>query len=436
MNKKILSLAIPNIISNITVPLLSIVDLALMGHLDSEVYIGAISLGGVLFNFIYWAFNFLRMGTSGLTGQAYGAQNHRKVNHILYQSLLVSSIIALSLIVLQVPIEWISFRLLEGSDAVKDTAKIYFRIRIWAAPATLGLYALNGWLVGMKNAKIPMIVAILVNIANIILNSIFVLLLHYTSDGVAFATVISQYIGFLVTIILIRKDFSEWIQWNSIAHYLNWTDLKRFFSLNRDIFIRTLCIIMVFTFFTSKSAGVDNKVLAANTLLLQFMMFFSFFMDGFAYAGESLSANYFGAKEATQFKQLLKNLFVWGIGLAISFSFVYGFFAKNILSLLTNNSEIIEIAMDYAVWVIVVPLLSFPAYIWDAIYIGVTASKGMRNTMLLSTIILFFPLWFLTRSYLHNHALWLAMVAFLFGRGFFQSLLAKRIVFKRIEEIS
>lgn len=193
---------------------------------------------------------------------------------------------------------------------------------------------------------------------------------------------------------------------------------------------------MVFTFFTSKSAGVDNKVLAANTLLLQFMMFFSFFMDGFAYAGESLSANYFGAKEATQFKQLLKNLFVWGIGLAISFSFVYGFFAKNILSLLTNNSEIIEIAMEYAVWVVFVPLLSFPAYIWDAIYIGVTASKGMRNTMLLSTLILFFPLWFLTRSYLHNHALWLAMVAFLFGRGFFQSLLAKRIVFKRIEEIS
>ncbi|QZT36460.1 MATE family efflux transporter [Halosquirtibacter xylanolyticus] len=435
MNKKILRLAIPNIISNITVPLLSLVDLALMGHLDSDIYIGAISLGGVLFNFIYWAFNFLRMGTSGLTGQAYGAGDKWKVNHLFYQSLLVSLIIALSLILLQSPIEWMSFGILEGSDAVKESAKVYFRIRIWAAPATLGLYALNGWLVGMKNAKIPMMVAILVNIVNILLNSFFVLVLKMTSDGVALATVISQFVGFTVTGVMIYRAFPDRISWHNLRYYLNVDDLKKFFTLNRDIFIRTLCIILVFTFFTSKSAGVDNQILAANTLLLQFMMFFSFFMDGFAYAGESLSANYYGARDKSSFRNLLKLLFVWGVGLAGLFTVVYAFAGETILRLLTNNREVIEVANQYMWWVILVPILSFPAYIWDAIYIGVTSSKGMRNTMILATLVLFFPMWFIFKPYLGNHALWLAMVAFMFGRGFFQTVLAKKEIFRKIDAI-
>ncbi|QZE13497.1 MATE family efflux transporter [Halosquirtibacter laminarini] len=435
MNRKILSLAIPNIISNITVPLLSLVDLALMGHLDSDIYIGAISLGGVLFNFIYWAFNFLRMGTSGLTGQAYGANDHKRVNHLLYQSLLVSLMIAVSLIVLQRPIEWLSFNLLEGSQEVKDSARIYFQIRIWAAPATLGLYALNGWLVGMKNAKISMIVAILVNIVNIVLNSLFVLVLGLTSDGVALATVISQYVGLIVTAVLIYRNFNAWIGWTHLKSYLDLGDLKRFFSLNKDIFIRTLCIIIVFTFFTSKSAGVNDQVLAANTLLLQFMMFFSFFMDGFAFAGESLSANLYGAKKVESFYKLLKLLFLWGICLSILFSLVYGLLGKSILSILTNNNEVIGVASDYIGWVVLVPVLSFSAYIWDAIYIGVTSSKAMKDTMLMSTLLLFFPVWYFCKPWFGNHALWFAMISFMFGRGLFQTIWSKKAVFSKLRTL-
>lgn len=432
MNRKILNLAVPNIISNITVPLLGLVDMALMGHLGSEIYIGAISLGGVIFNFLYWMFAFLRMGTSGFTAQAIGRKDRSESELILGRSFALALIFGVLLIVLQIPIEWLSFRILGGSEEVKKLASQYFYIRIWAAPATIGLYSLNGWFIGMQNARIPMIVAIIINVANIIFSVFFVFVLGMKSEGVALGTVLSQYMGLLLSLWFIHKKFASPFTRLSRKQILDIKALRIFMKVNRDIFIRTLCIIGVFTFFTSKSAGMNDTILAVNSLLLQFLMFFSFFMDGFAYAGEALAGKYFGAGSKSKLKKVSQLLFLWGITLGVVFSLIYFFAGNQIVAVLTNQTSVREAAKPFIWWTALIPLTGFAAFIWDGIYIGATASKGMRNTMLAATFFLFIPIFILFQHSLGNDALWLAMILFLFGRGLFQTFLARRAVFNQL----
>lgn len=430
MNKSILRLAIPNIISNVTIPLLGLVDLALMGHLDSDIYIGAVSLGTVIFNFIYWGFNFLRMGTSGLTAQSYGEKNPKENFTILVRALLISTLISLLIIAFQVPIDWISFKLINGSPDVESLAREYFRIRIWAAPATLGLYALNGWFLGMQNAKATMITSIAANVFNIALSFLFVMVLHYNVAGVAWGTVLAQYLGIVVGIGLFFKSYRGLIQhwdWQSV---IDTKALKKFFKVNSDIFIRTFCIIFVFTFFTSKSASINDHILAVNSLLIQFLLFFSFFIDGFAFAGEALSGRYMGEQSRPSFLKLTRYLFYWGGTLALLFSLLYFFGNRAILQIMTNQPELIETAMDFKYWVIVTPLLSFASFIWDGVYIGATASKEMRNTMIAASMFVFLPTYFLLEPIMGNHALWLSMVLFMLSRGVFQTILFPRVLRK------
>ncbi|GET29998.1 MATE family efflux transporter [Prolixibacter sp. SD074] len=432
MNRKILDLAVPNIISNITVPLLGLVDMALMGHLGSSVYIGAISLGGVIFNFLYWMFAFLRMGTSGFTAQATGRKDRNESELILGRSFVLALFFGVLLIILQIPIEWISFRILGGSEEVKQLASQYFFIRIWAAPATIGLYSLTGWFIGMQNARIPMIVAIIINIANIIFSVFFVFVLGMKSAGVAMGTVLSQYMGLLLSLWFIHKKFGSPFSYLSRKQVLEVKALRIFMRVNRDIFIRTLCIIGVFTFFTSKSAAMNNTVLAVNSLLLQFFMFFSFFMDGFAYAGEALAGKYFGAGSKSKLKKVSRLLFLWGISLGILFSLIYFLAGNQIIALLTDQASLREAARPFIWWTALVPISGFAAFIWDGIYIGATASKGMRNSMLAATFLLFIPVFIIFQHQLGNNALWLAMILFLFGRGLFQTFLAQRAIFSRM----
>ncbi|GET20019.1 MATE family efflux transporter [Prolixibacter denitrificans] len=432
MNRKILDLAIPNIVSNITVPLLGLVDMTLMGHLGSAVYIGAISLGGVIFNFLYWMFAFLRMGTSGFTAQATGRKDWKESELILGRSFALALFFGVMLIILQVPIEWVSFRILGGSEEVKQLASQYFYIRIWAAPATIGLYSLNGWFIGMQNAKVPMTVAIIINVANIIFSLLFVFAFGMKSDGVALGTVLSQYMGLFLSLWFARKKFGAPLSRLSKNQVLDIKALRIFMLVNSDIFIRTLCIIGVFTFFTSKSAGMNNTVLAVNSLLLQFFMFFSFFMDGFAYAGEALAGKYFGAGSRAKLKKVTQLLFLWGTSLGVTFSLIYLLAGNQIVSLLTDQVSIREAARPFIWWTALVPISGFAAFIWDGVYIGATASKGMRNSMLAATFLLFVPGFLLFKNSMGNDALWLAMILFVFGRGLFQTILAKRAIFKRI----
>lgn len=428
MNQKILRLAIPNIVSNITIPLLGLVDLALMGHLDSEVYIGAIALGGVIFNFIYWGFSFLRMSTSGFTAQAYGEKDNAKSINILARALLVVAAASILILTLQTPIAWASFKIIGGSADVETLARNYFSIRVWGAPAALSLFVFSGWFLGMQNARFPMIIAIAVNVVNIILSVIFVFALNMNSNGVALGTAISQYVGLAIALILFNKKYSELLRDISRKAITDVKLLVEFFKVNTDIFIRTFCIILVFTFFTSKSASINDTVLAVNSLLIQLLLFFSFFIDGFAYAGEALVGKYIGSNSISKLRKVVKLLFIWGSGLALAFTLLYLPGVNVILKLLTSQTEVIESAQTFLPWVIMVPLASFASFIWDGIYIGATASKAMRNTLLISTFVFFAPVYYFLNPILGNHALWLGMLLFMFMRGVVQTILYKRAI--------
>jgi MATE family multidrug resistance protein len=432
MNREILRLSIPNIVSNITVPLLGLVDLALMGHLKSEVYIGAIALGGVIFNFIYWGFGFLRMSTSGFTAQAFGKKNKTETITVLARALAVAIFTGLAILALQLPIAWAGFNLIGGSEEVKTLAREYFLIRIWAAPAALSLFVFSGWFLGMQNARYPMIIAISANVANILLSVLFVFGLNMKSDGVALGTALSQYIGLILAIFLFLKKYRELIPYVNSKLVFNLKRLTEFFRVNSDIFIRSFCIILVFTFFTSESANTNDTILAVNSLLIQMLLFFSFFIDGFAFAGEALVGKFFGARQKSALKKVVKLLFVWGTGLAIGFTLIYLFGMNFILKMLTSQDTLIKNAQPYIFWVVLIPLASFSSFIWDGIYIGATASAAMRNTLLGATLLVFAPVYYFLNPVWENHALWLAMVLFMFARGIIQTFLFKTSVFARI----
>ena len=438
MNKQILKLAIPNVISNITIPLLGMVDLAILGRLESEVYIGGIAIGGMIFNFIYWGFGFLRMGTSGFTAQAYGARDMKESMNTLYRATLVALAGAFVVILLQKPIALFSFWAINGSAEIESLAAQYFYIRIWAAPATLGLYALTGWFLGMQNAKAPMVIAILINVLNVGLNIWFVFGLGMRSDGVALGTVIAQYSGLILGLWIFFRYYQNGVKsekrkvksgirynWFDIVE---WRALRRFFVVNKDIFIRTLCLIFTFSFFTAKSASENDTILAVNTLLLQFLFFFSYLIDGFAYAAEALVGRYVGARDPVNLKKSIRKLFLWGLVVSIPFTLAYAVAGNKILLILTNNHQLITLAHEYIWWVILIPLLTFPAFIWDGIYIGAPAAKEMRNTLLIATIIVFIPAYFISRIYIGNHGLWLAMILFMLARGAIMTVWAKRVV--------
>ncbi len=417
MNRQIVRLALPNIITNITVPLLGIVDLALMGHLDDPVYIGAIALGSTVFNIIYSSFSFLRMGSSGMTSQAYGAAKKEEVSLVLQRSLLLGIALAIAIILLQYPIQWVAFQLLDGNQHVKLLARQYFYIRILAAPATLGLYAFYGWYLGVQNAIIPMILAIVVNVVNIALNFVFVYWFGMKSDGVAWASVIAQYSGLLLAGIFFYARYKQYHIRFSLGRIIETRSLKRFFGVNSDIFIRTIMLWFVLAFFTSRSARSGNNILAVNTLLFQLFYFFSYFADGFAYAAEALTGKAKGARKLDEVKAVIKGVFRWGWVIALAFTFIYGFGLNQIMKLLSDNQLILNMAKPYYVWIVIMPLISIAAFNWDGIFIGATASRAMRNVSIIVSLLVFLPAYYLTYTAWGNHGLWFAFDLFMLIRG-------------------
>lgn len=438
MNRKILDLAVPNIISNISVPLLGIADMALMGHLESDDYIGAIALGSLIFNFIYWGLGFLRMGTSGFTAQAWGRRDLEETILVFSRAFFIAMSVSLLLLVLRSPIEWLSFTLLKGETPVEELAASYYRIRLWAAPAALGQFALLGFFLGMQNARLPMVVLVSTNVINLACNFFFVLHLEMGSDGVALGTVIAQYSGLLIALLFMRRYFRRLFSHWSLKATLHWQRMKNFLGVNSDIFLRTMCLVAVFTIFTARSASSDTlteggqTILAVNSLLMQFFMFFSFLIDGFAHASEALTGKFIGAKDRSSLKQVIRLLFLWGGVIALFFTLLYLLAGPLIFRGLTNNPEVISNARPYFPWVIAVPLVSFAAFIWDGIYIGATAGKEMRNAMLISTLLIFFPVYFLAGRFMGNHGLWLAFILFMLARGLTMQAYSRRAVFSRI----
>ena len=427
MHRRILQLSIPNILSNLSVPLLGMVDTALMGRMESEIYLGAIALGSVVFNFIYWGFGFLRMGTTGITAQAFGKGDETESISVLARALIIAGMGSLALIVVQSPIESLGFGLIEGEENVKNLAREYFRIRIYAAPATIGLYAFHGWFLGMQNARYPMWLTIIVNILNIGFNVAFVYGWGMKSDGVALGTVLAQYGGLLLAIGLFMYRYGGLRKKLNLAQIRDTQALRHFFGVNADIFVRTMCLIFVFAFFTSKSSGISTIVLAANQILLQLFSLLSFGVDGFAFAAESLVGLYKGEGNTQKLKEVIRKLLYWGVGLGVLFSAIYGIAGSFFLALFTDQEAVLVEAKQYLFWMMLIPLAGSFAFMWDGVFIGATATRAMRNTMLVATFMVFLPAYYLTYSTWGNHGLWLAMLVFMIFRAVSLGALVPRL---------
>jgi len=404
------------ILSNISTPLLGLVDTAVLGHLNSADYLAAVALGGLIFSFIFWGFGFLRMGTSGLTAQSFGENNKREINAVLGRALIVALMISFLLLLLRPYIASMSFNLLQSSVIVERYALQYFEIRILSAPATLCLYALMGWFLGQQKVKIPLLVVITSNLINIGLDLLFVYHLNMQVEGVALATVIAEYIGLAIALIvairIVKKDKTPGY-WGELS---NMSQFKAMLVINSHIFVRTWCVIFAFAFFTAQASKLGGVILAANTVLLNFQTFMAYALDGFAHAAEALVGKAIGAKNRVMLKQAIATSGLWSFVIAVVFSLIYFVFGQEIINTLTSLQNVRLIAYDYLPWLIIMPLVSFLCYLLDGVFIGAMLSKQMRNTMLFSLFGVFLPVWYHTQ-YMGNEGLWLAITVFMLARS-------------------
>jgi len=418
INKEILGLAVPNIISNISIPLLSTVDTALMGYLSAS-HIGAVGLGAMLFNFIYWNFGFLRMGTTGLTAQAFGAAKDDQIINTLIRASLLAILLAVLIVILHRPLGAASAYLLNVNDSQYQMVITYFTIRIAAAPATMLIYGFKGWFFGMQNAIYPLIMTVGVNVINIAISAYLVIYLSWEIEGVAWGTVAAQYFGLLIALGLFVLRYNHLLKHITWKQVLRIDEIKEFFRVNKDLFLRTVCLTLAFGFFYSQSSKGGELILAANIILQQFLNWMSYGVDGFAHASESLVGKYKGAKQDAKVKLAIKYSFFWGGGLAILYGLVYLIFGHRFLRLFSSDPEVIDFTSGYLLWIVFLPLVAFMSYIWDGIFVGLSASRHMRNSMFIALVIYILSYYFLIQV-MDVHALWLALFIFLLSRALVQ----------------
>lgn len=419
MNREILRLAIPNIISNISIPLLSTVDTALMGRMSPD-HLGAVGLGSMIFNFIYWNFGFLRMGTTGIAAQAFGKKDERRIIHTLIRAATIALILALLLLLLQTLIGRASFYMLNVEPRQQEFIAEYFYIRIWAAPATLLLYAFLGWFFGMQNAIYPLIITVTVNLINIGGNFYFIYVHGMEVDGVAWATVLAQYVGLFMAVGLFFYRYSDYIPKVEQKLVYRWEQTKQFLLINSDIFIRTVCLTIGFAFFYSKSSQYGPEILAVNVVLQQLVSWISYGIDGFAFATESLVGKYKGANDMKRLSLSIKLNFAWSLVLVFFYVAVFYIYEEKIIRLFTDIEEVIEVSHRYYKWVLLFPVVGFACYIWDGVFVGLTASKAMRNSMAVA-LVCYISSYFLLEPYYGNDGLWISLLIFLAARGLVQT---------------
>lgn len=418
-DRQILQIALPSIVSNITVPLLGMIDVAIVGHMGSPVYIGAVAVGSMIFNLVYWLFGFLRMGSSGMTSQALGRKDLTEVTRILVRSVVIALGISLLLVVLQMPMKWAAFALIGPTEDVAPFASTYFNIVIWGAPASLALFSLMGWFIGMQNTRFPMFISIMQNVVNILASLTLVYGFGMKIEGVALGTVIAQYAGFIVAIALLLKYYGRLFPYYRGERLFK--DISAFFHVNSDIFLRTLCLVTVNLYFTSAGARSGAVILSVNTVMMQLYLFFSYFMDGFAYAGEALGGKTYGAKNRVAFSETLRRLWMWMLIVTTVYTLLYIIGGRWIFSILTDEPQVIAASDEYLWWTWLVPAAGSVAFIWDGIFIGITATRGMLVSSFISALC-FFGLYLLTEPLWGNHGLWLAMIVYLAMRGVLQTI--------------
>lgn len=416
--REILSIALPAIVANISTPLLSLVDVAITGHLGSADYLAAIALGGTIFNSLYWIFNFLRAGTVGITAQAYGADNGREQSLALFRGLTLSVVLSVVLLIFQDVLADTILDFMDAAEPSRTLARRYFKILIWGAPAVLATYAVSGWFLGVQNSKAQMIVSIATNLINIAASLFFVMGLHWKIDAVATGTLIAQYAGVAIALAIAFKKYHPQVP--ALRDILDPEKLGTFFRINFDIFLRTLCLVAVTMWFTHAGAEQGTDILAGNALLLQLFMLFSFFVDGFAFAAEALVGKFVGRNDVLQLNATIRRLMTIAFAFAVSFSILYLFAGESILALLADSPTVLASAKDFLPWAAIVPLCGFAAFIWDGVYIGLIRTRAMLFALAIAAAV-FFAVYF-SAHIGTNNTLWLAFNAYLLTRGVAQTL--------------
>lgn len=433
MNRRILKLAIPSIFANITVPLVGMVDIAVAGRLGSAAAIGAIAIGTMLFDLLYWNFGFLRVGTGGLTAQSYGRRCFRDSIKYMTQGLTVSLSSALIILAIQYLFILVAFEFIDCSPEVAELSKQYFFIRVWAAPATLSLFVFKGWFIGMQNTVSPMAIDVVVNLVNVVASIYLGLYTGMGFAGIALGTVIAQYSGLLLAVALFVIYYKKLFHYFDIKAALHLQDLKAFFKLNGNLFFRSLCFMLIYSGFTALAARYGDVQLAVSSIMMKLLMLFSYFVDGFAYAGEALAGKYIGAKDRTQLVRAVKLLFVWSAIIGVISTVAYAVGGEWMVRLMTTEPEVITGTRPYLFWLILMPIISCAAFMWDGIYIGATASVAIRNSMIWACVA-FYVVYFIFRGYEQSiQVLWYAYFAHLIARTLYLSLVAKREVFNKCQ---
>ncbi len=415
-NKNIWRIAAPMILSNISVPLLGMVDTGVTGHLENAAYLGAVAVGSTIFGFLYTGVNFLRMGTTGIAAQQFGANDFDGLRVSLGQALIVALTIAAILLVLHVPIGAAAISLIGPDPAVAGFADQYFSIRIWSAPATLANFALLGWFLGLQNARVPLIVVLVINVTNIVLDLVLVVVVGMKVDGVAIASVIAEFTGLAVGLGFVVRELNRhsghWI----ISKLTTPREYTAFFGINAHLFVRTMALVFTLTFITAQGARLSGLILAANAILMNFQNLLAFALDGFAHAAEALVGKAVGEKDRAALQRSVVLALRWSLIVAVGFSAFFWLVGPMLVALLTDLPDIRTTTLRYLPWLIVSPLIAVWSYLYDGVFVGATLAREMRNIMLISAFVIFIPAWYVLQ-FLGNDGLWLSFMLFLASRG-------------------
>jgi len=415
------------ILSNISVPLLGMVDTGVVGHLENATYLGAVAIGGTIFGFLYTGMNFLRMGTTGIAAQRYGANDNDGLRVSLGQAMLVAQLIALVLIALQVPIGRFALNLIGGQPDVQASAYEYFSIRIWSAPGTLANFVMVGWFLGLQNARVPLLIFLTINTTNIVLDLLFVIGLGMKVDGVALASVIAEYTALLVALGFAARELRRREGHWPFTRLLNIKAYAAYFSVNANLFVRTMALVFSFAFVTAQGARLGGLVLAANAVLMNLQNLTAFGLDGFAHAAEALVGKAVGQQRRDTLEKSVRLCLKWSLIFAAGFFALYALVGPLFIRLMTDLPDVREAAMRFLPWLVVSPLVSVWSFLYDGVYVGATRVRAMRNIMIFSTLVIFLPAWYLLQG-LGNHGLWLAFMLFMASRGLGMHLGYKRHV--------
>lgn len=415
MNKEILRIAVPAMLANITIPLVGLVDVAIAGHIADAAAIAGIAVATTIFDLLYWGFGFLRVGTGGMTAQAYGANDRRSCAEVFVQSSVIALGGALVIWVIQWPFSEMVLHFMGCDAATENFAREYFWIRVWAAPATLMLMTLKGWFIGMQDTVVPMISDLTVNLINMGLSYWFAVNCGMGVRGVALGTLVAQYTGLAVTVLLMVRKHSYVLPSVSIRECIEWAKVKRLFVLNSNIFVRSICFMVVYVGFTKLTTLYGTTEIALGAIVMKIFMLFSYMVDGFAYAGEALTGRFIGARDKGSLERAVRLLFVWSMVLAVVTSAVFCIWGIDFVGLISSDASVRESAGELLIYIVLMPVVSSAAFMWDGVYAGATAGREIRNCMIVA-VVSFLGVYYALYAWAGIHALYIAYFAHLAGR--------------------